>query len=294
MSRFNTPLRYPGGKQKLTPFIVEVMAKNKLLGGEYAEPYAGGAGVGIQLLLSGRASRVHLNDASPAIYAFWSSVLHHSEEFCSRISCASLTMEEWYRQKEILSRADEFDVLDLGFSLFFLNRCNRSGIPTGGVIGGKNQTGRWKMSARFTRNELIRRVEAITAKKHLITIHNLDAEEFILNQVQKLPDNALVYCDPPYYGRSKRLYLNHYKEDDHHRIAETIQAKVKKPWLVSYDNAPAILGYYKDRKSFVYDLNYSAAKAVKGSEAFFFSDSLAMPDSSCVPSIQKALVASRS
>lgn len=169
MSRHKTPLRYPGGKQKLAPFLLEVLAANRLVNGHYAEPYAGGAGVAVELLIAGKVSHIHLNDSSRAIYAFWHSVLNHTQEFSRRIASASLTVAEWRRQKEILSRPSEFDDLDLGFSLFFLNRCNRSGIPSG-VIGGLNQTGKWKMDARFPRNELITRIEAIAAKKKAITL----------------------------------------------------------------------------------------------------------------------------
>jgi DNA adenine methylase len=208
--RNNTPLRYPGGKQKLAPFISEVMIANHLDGGDYAEPYAGGAGVAIELLLSGRSSHIHLNDACVPLYAFWRSVLDKTEEFCRRISRASLTIEEWKRQREVLRSARKVSQLDLGFSFFYLNRCNRSGIVSGGVIGGLKQTGEWKINARFSRKELIRRVELIGSKRSSITVKNMDAERFILEYVPKLPRNTLVYCDPPYFDKADRLYLNHY------------------------------------------------------------------------------------
>lgn len=290
MSRFNAPLRYPGGKQKLTPFILEIMAENELVGGHYAEPYAGGAGVAVELLLSGKVSHVHLNDSCEAIYAFWRSILTKTDEFCGRISGASLTVKEWRRQKEILSRPSEFDQIDLGFSAFYLNRCNRSGILSGGLIGGLKQDGNWKMDARFSRNELIRRIEAIALRKKSITVKNLDAERFISEHIPKLPEKSLVYCDPPYFHKAQRLYLNHYKPADHQHIAQVIQ-KITRPWVVSYDNAPEILEYYSDRRSFLYDLQYNAAKAYKGTEAFFFSDGLMLPLKSSISSISVALQA---
>ena len=40
--------------------------------------------------------------------------------------------------------------LALGFSAFFLNRTNRSGIIEGaGPIGGYTQTGKWKVDAQL-------------------------------------------------------------------------------------------------------------------------------------------------
>ncbi len=290
MTRHNTPLRYPGGKQKLSPFIVEIIQTNDLSGCEYAEPYAGGAGVAIDLLLGGVVSRIHLNDSSRAVYAFWRSILTKTEEFCRRISAASLTIPEWKRQREILSRPKEFDQLDLGFSLFYLNRCNRSGIPTAGVIGGLNQTGKWKIDARFRRNELIRRIELIATKKKLIAVKNLDAEDFIGSYIPTLPEKSLVYCDPPYFHKAERLYANHYNTKDHERLAQVIQNHVKHPWIISYDSTPEIIGFYADRLSFEYELQYSAAKAYKGKEVFIFSDAVQVPKTSAVSYVNKALV----
>ena len=289
MSRYNTPLRYPGGKQKLTPFILEILEANNLVGGEYAEPYAGGAGVAIELLLSGKVARIHLNDASKAVYSFWRAIIDQTAEFTRRVAAAALTIEEWRRQKEILSRPEEFDDLDLGFSLFFLNRCNRSGIPSGGVIGGIEQKGEWKMDARFSRNELIRRIEAIALQGGNICLHNLDAETFIMDHLPALPENSLVYCDPPYFKKANRLYLNHYKPEDHERISIVIQAGLGTHWLVSYDSVPQIHAFYEERRWLHYDLNYHANRARTGTEAFYFSDDLTIPVYSSLPAINRAL-----
>src|SRR4051812_31870653 len=107
--RYGTPLRYPGGKQRLAPFILELMEANDLVGGEYAEPYAGGAGVAMTLLLNGKVSHIHLNDRCKPIYAFWRSILTKTEDFCRRVSDTQLSVREWRRQREILARASEFD-----------------------------------------------------------------------------------------------------------------------------------------------------------------------------------------
>jgi DNA adenine methylase len=290
MMRNNTPLRYPGGKQKLAPFISEIIVENKLEGGHYAEPYAGGAGVAIELLLNGKSSHIHLNDACVPLYAFWRSVISRTDEFCRRIARASLTIVEWRKQREILRNPKGVSQLDLGFSYFFLNRCNRSGIASGGVIGGLAQTGKWKIDARFPRKELIRRVELIGSRRSSITIKNWDAERFILEYLPSLPRKTLVYCDPPYFRKADRLYLNHYKPEDHARIARVIQSKLNKPWIVSYDSAPEIQSLYSKRSHFLYGVQYNAGSAYKGSEVFFFSDVVAVPTESSVNFINCALM----
>jgi DNA adenine methylase len=160
---------------------------------------------------------------------------------------------------------------------------------SGGLIGGLKQTGKWKMNARFGRNELIRRIEAIAQKRRFITLKNWDAEKFISEHIPTLPEKSLVYCDPPYYHKAKRLYLNHYKLEDHASMAQIIQQKIQRPWLVSYDSAPEIFECYSERRSFLYSLQYNAAKAYKGTEVFFVSDILKLPSTSILPSINTAL-----
>jgi DNA adenine methylase len=289
MSKHRTPLRYPGGKQKLSPFILEILQANELLGGQYVEPYAGGAGVAIDLLLGGQVERIHLNDSCKAVYLFWKSVRDNPEQLCRKISRASLNVEEWRRQKVIISQPDTHDETEVGFSLFFLNRVNRSGIVSGGLIGGLDQSGTWKMDARFNRNDLINRVEAIAKHAKSIFLRNWDAERFLLEYVPRIPHRSLIYCDPPYFNKADRLYLNHYNPGDHERIAKIIQGEVKHHWIVSYDGVPEILGLYAKQRSFLYDLQYNAANAYKGTEAFFFSDKLCIPTESRLSFISEAL-----
>jgi DNA adenine methylase len=289
MSKYCTPLRYPGGKQKLTPFIIELLQENGLIGGEYAEPYAGGAGVAIELLVKNHVKKIHLNDSSFPVYAFWNSVLSQPEDLCRMISAASLTVDEWKRRRDIVRAPSGHSELEVGFSTFYLNRCNRSGVLSGGLIGGLSQTGKWKMDARFSRNELIRRIEVIAAKNSLITIKNWDAERFMAEHIPTLPEKSLIYCDPPYFDKASRLYLNSYKEDDHARIAKTIQKKLTRKWVVSYDSAPQILAYYNKSRSFLYDLQYNASRAYKGKEIFVFSDNLILPSKSKLSFIDNAI-----
>lgn len=289
MPRYRTPLRYPGGKQRLAPFVAEVLACNNAVGWNYVEPYAGGAGVAMELLLDRKVGHVYLNDSSRHIYALWKAILSDPDAFCRRISRASLTLDAWRLHREVVRHPEQHDTTDLGFSTFFLNRCNRSGVLTAGVIGGLNQRGRWRIDARFPRNELIKRIEAIAARRRHITLTNLDAERFMAKRVSVLPPETLVYCDPPYFARAKRLYLNTYEPDDHTRLARMIQNTLRRPWLVSYDSHAAIRSLYRKRRQFRYSLHYSAIRAYEGSEVFIFSDSLLMPKTSSLLYVAKAL-----
>lgn len=289
--RYRTPLRYPGGKQRLWPFVAEILQTNALDGGHYVEPYAGGAGVAMELLLRDLVGVVHLNDSSRAVHSFWYAILHHTEQFCERIENTALTIDEWMTQRDILRSPNRFASLDLGFALFYLNRTNRSGIPSGGVIGGLKQTGAWKIGARFPKIELIERIRTIAAEKDRIKLKNWDAERFITEYVSNLPDQTLVYLDPPYYEQGHRLYLSRYTPGDHAHLATVIQNQLLRPWIVSYDGVPPILGLYADRRSFLYDLQYNAQTVRKGKEVFVFADTVELPAQSVVTAINTVIEA---
>lgn len=275
---FGTPLRYPGGKGKLTDFIKLIMIQNNLVSGSYIEPYAGGAGIAINLLLQGYASHIHLNDINRSVYAFWHSVINETDELCDKIHKTEVTMNEWFRQKEIQKKSDSSNLLELGFSTFFLNRTNRSGILAAGVIGGKNQTGKWKLDARFNKEDLISRIENIHLKKDQISIYNLDASALINEVLPTLPEDTLVYLDPPYYVKGQGLYENHYKHDDHVNIADLVNKNITHPWIVSYDHVPEIYNLYADFESIIYGINYSAQNRYEGAEVMFFSNKIVIPD----------------
>lgn len=284
----STPLRYPGGKGKLTDFIKLIFEQNDLLDGHYVEPYAGGAGIALNLLILDYASCIHLNDLNPSVYAFWHSVLNKTDELCKKIHSTKVTVKEWRKQKEIQRDPQNHSFLELGFSTFFLNRTNRSGILTGGIIGGEKQTGAWKIDARYNKTGLCQRIEKIALYRSRIKLYNLDAANLINEVLPHLPTKTLVYLDPPYYEKAERLYVNHYNHADHLQIAKLVKTKIKTPWVVSYDHVPEILAMYRGFPTISYGMNYSAASYYEGSEVMFFSKGLETPDVSNPARLQAA------
>lgn len=273
---FYSPLRYPGGKRKLSNYIKLVFEQNDLVGHQYIEPYAGGAAVALALLFDGYVSHVHINDLSRSVYAFWYGVLYETQSLCTYIQSTAVTMDEWHRQRAIQEYACEAPLLDLGFSTFFMNRTNRSGIITGGVIGGKNQDGPYKLDARYNAEDLIGRIRHVARYRSQISIYDEDAADFLTKSLTGLPGSALVYLDPPYFSKGKDLYENHYDYEDHKRIAKLV-ANINQNWIVTYDNTPEIARYYCDYRHIVYNLNYSAADRYGGAEVMFFCNRLGIP-----------------
>jgi DNA adenine methylase len=273
-----TPLRYPGGKAKLAAYVKSLMKENRMLDGEYVEPYAGGAAIALELLFHEYVSRIHINDISKPVHAFWKSVLDHTDALCKLIIDTPLTVTAWDRQRHIMENPKDAHVLALGFATFFLNRTNRSGILNGGIIGGRDQTGPWKIDARYNAQELVHRIESIASMKGRIRLTRQDALRFLKSGVEKWPEKTLIYLDPPYYVKGRDLYYDFYAPEDHASVADFVRREItKQRWIVSYDNAPAIRELYRGSPHVVYDIGYSARSASQGSEVMFFGDGLKVP-----------------
>lgn len=273
-----TPLRYPGGKGKLAAYIKRLMKVNHLLDGEYVEPYAGGSAIALELLIHEYVSRIHINDVSRPVHAFWKSVLQHTDELSKLVRDTRLTVKTWDRQRKIMDNAKDHDDLDLGFATFFLNRTNRSGILNGGIIGGRDQTGPWKIDARYNAPELVNRIQSIAAMGNRIKLTRQDALKFLTAGAAKWPERTLIYLDPPYFVKGRDLYYDYYEPEDHQHVAAFVQSSItQQRWIVSYDNAPAIRTLYRGCPHIVYDIGYSARSARQGSEVMFFGNGLKVP-----------------
>lgn len=281
MSKFVSPLRYPGGKLKVVDYLKQLLEVNDLCGGTYIEPYAGGASVALSLLYSKHAGRIKINDIDRSIYAFWYCVLNETEALCRMISDTSVTMENWHAQHEVQRKKDTIDLLSLGFSTFFLNRTNRSGILSGGVIGGKDQTGEFKMDARFNKADLIERIERVAGYADLIELTSMDAVVLIKRYKRAPAAKTFCYLDPPYYVKGQDLYLNYYRDEDHQDIAKAIK-KFKGQWIISYDAVDFISELYKDYRQKEYYLSYSAGNPAKGKEIMVYSNGLVIPEAEIV------------
>ena len=277
MKKFYSPLRYPGGKNRLSKFISEICVNNNI-SGHYIEPYAGGASVALHLLMEKKVKEITINDYDKSIYAFWYSVLNNTNKFCKLIKETPITIDEWKLQKEIQRNKETTDLLKLGFSTFFLNRTNISGIINAGPIGGIQQKGKYKIDCRFNKEKLIEKIKLIASFKDKIHLYNLDTIELIKTIRKNLNrKNNIIYFDPPYFLKGPSLYLNHYDIEDHKEVAKEIKKIKRIHWIISYDDTKEIEEIYdwvENKQKF--NLNHSAYKSKIGKEILFFSHKLSV------------------
>ena len=266
-----SPLRYPGGKYKLYKYVSELVKENKCT--TYIEPFCGGAAIALELLFEGIVKDVIINDYDYTIFCFWNSILHETDEFVQLILDTQITMDEWHKQKAVRNELDTHSSLEIGFSTFFLNRTNRSGIiDKAGPIGGLSQQGDYPIDCRFNKVRLISQIQKIAEYKDHIMIYNMEALDFIEDIILK-KRKSFVFFDPPYYTQGKNLYLSFVNKDEHKKLAQNILNLSDYKWITTYDIEEEILKLYHPYvKTYTYRLNYSANKKRKAKEYIFINN----------------------
>lgn len=275
MATTYTPIRYPGGKTKLYPEIRAILEMNDLLGHPYAELFAGGAGLAIKLLLKGDVSSIVINDYDRAVYCMWDAIVNHAEEMCEFIDSAVLDIETWKKVRDMYQNHDGVGDFELGKAAFYLNRTNVSGILSGGVIGGLEQTGNYKMDVRFNRKTLKKKIMDIAARRDDIEVTRLDAEDFIDD---RMGDSELfAYLDPPYVQKGPGLYRSAFDEAKHRSLARKV-GDARSKWVVTYDADKLIDDIYGDYKRGDLEISYTANVKTIGREKIILGPGLKWPE----------------
>lgn len=271
-----SPLRYPRGKYKLYRYISKLVKENGC--STYIEPFCGGAALAFELLFNEVVKRIIINDFDYSIYCFWKSVLDDTDSFLQKISDTNVTIEEWHRQKRIRDHIDDYTQLDIGYSTFFLNRTNRSGIiDKAGPIGGLSQAGNYPIDCRFNKATLANQITRIAQQRDKIALYNLEALDFI-DEVILHTRKSFVFFDPPYYGKGPELYTNFYSHGDHVNLSLAILQKMKnRKWIVTYDNINEIKSMYATVDGIEFRLQYTLQEKKAGSEVMFFSSHTQRP-----------------
>jgi DNA adenine methylase len=268
-----SPLRYPGGKAALAGFFADLVERLALKSPTYVEPYAGGVGAGVALLLEGHVEQLVINDLDPAVYAFWASVVGRNDDLCQLVKDTPLSVSEWQRQKAVYRAKDLEDQLSLGFAFFYLNRTNWSGVLNAGPIGGMSQKGKYKIDARYNRSGLTSRLASLGKKASQILVSSCDGAS-IVDAYAGRPDTFL-YIDPPYVEAGSSLYLNAFTKKDHQSLSAAILRHPKGDWVVTYDDTQEIRKLYAGHSIRDYQLYYSAHKSIRSKELAILSPSVA-------------------
>lgn len=245
-----SPLRYPGGKRRLAPYVAAALVENDLRPGLFVEPYAGGASVALELLHFDLVDRVVLGDRDRLITAFWQTVVNDVNWLCKQVEQIELDLAtwEWMKQAHFRSRRS------LALACLYLNRTSFNGSlhPRAGPIGGKAQAGDYAIGCRFPRERLVKRLRACAEMSDRIEVTPAQDAMQTLRQTRERAhredSTVFFYLDPPFWAKSELLYRQSFTEPDHERLADALHW-VTDPFLLSYDAAPEIAELYRGHRA---------------------------------------------
>jgi DNA adenine methylase len=260
-----SPLRYPGGKRRLVPYVATLLRDNDLEPDLFVEPYAGGASVALELADLGLVKQVALTDLDPWVASFWQTVFDDCDWLCTKIETITIDLASWDRYKRSRTRSRRWQAL----AFLFLNRTSFNGAlhPTVGPIGGRRGRSEYDLSCRFPRARLISRLRAceqLAKDGKIAWVRCQSALEAIRDaraEVKKTGRTMFSYLDPPFWAKSSHLYRYGFAGCQHEELAEALRW-VKEPWLLSYDVAPEVVDLYAkhDVRRATVELLYTATK----------------------------------
>jgi DNA adenine methylase len=232
-----TPLRYPGGKHRVSDMLVENVCTDFE---EYREPFVGGGSVFLKLKQKYPDRKYWINDLYYDLYCFWEVLKDNPAELVALV-------EMWREQfKDLVPQLFEFLVNNrVKFSkaqtaagFFILNRITFSGTS---LSGGYSKRSYYE---RFTESSIDRLVE-VPALLNDVEVTN-EGYEVLMDTPG---DGVFIYLDPPYYTAARSaLYGSNgdlHVGFDHERLLETCK-RCNHKIMITYDDCDYIRDLYKD------------------------------------------------
>jgi DNA adenine methylase len=257
-----SPLRYPGGKSKVIPQIIQYLPSHFT---EYREPFVGGGSLFLYLSQVIPMLRIWINDLNPEVYLFWKYAQSDLPAMIEEIRQIRSSFKDGRSlfQGFTTWQVETESEFDRAVRFFILNRITFSGTVESG--GYSEQS----FHRRFTASSIDRLVELEDILED-VEITNTDYSEALVRE----GEDVFIYLDPPYltatksklYGRKGQLHLAF----DHKRFADLLKNSPHK-WLITYDDCPEIRESFAFANLYSWEMqygmnNYKQAHAEKGRE----------------------------
>jgi DNA adenine methylase len=264
MSILKSPLRYPGGKSRAIPKILEQFPESFL---EFREPFVGGGSVFVAIRQKFPEVRVWINDLNFDLYCFWKIAQFNTRELAGAITKIKNETKDGRELFEEFrsSLNNDLSDFDRAVRFFVLNRISFSGTVDS---GGYSELA---YHARFTHSS-ISRLLSLEPLLQNVKITNLDYR----NVIHESGNNVLIFLDPPYlaatksrlYGKNGDLHLGF----EHAEFANEMK-NCQHNWLITYDDSADIRQNFSYANLYEWELqygmnNYKQNNAAKGKELF--------------------------
>ena len=251
-----SPLRYPGGKTRACKILDQIISEHFNISNfdTLLSPFFGGGS--FEFFFQNKYNhQLCVNDKFTPLSNFWTQVKKDKTTLCAELRKIDVVSKDdfiKYRNSVILEK----DILQQAKQYFILNRCSFSGAT---LSGGFSEEASVK---RFTDNS-IKKIEQLNLDN--MEMYNYDFEYF-LQEYSKA--STLIFLDPPYFLEKKsKLYGKNgdlHENFDHDKLFQIL--KMKKNWILTYNNCEYIKTLYKDFTIFEVDWKYGMNKTKKSSE----------------------------
>ena len=231
-----SPFRYPGGKSWLIPYVRKwVKSLKKPV--RFAEPFAGGANIGLTVALENLAEHVILVELDTDVAAVWQTVLgDEAHALSNKIMHFPMSKQQ---VRSVLKQKGRTQ-LTRAFATLLKNRVRRGGIMTEDASllrVGENGKG---IKSRWYPETLRDRINKISRHRKKLTFLHGDGLEFI--RIAGRTANFAFFIDPPYITAGQRLYKH--SEIEHLRLFETVK-EISGDWLLTYENTKEVRAFAK-------------------------------------------------
>jgi DNA adenine methylase len=251
-------LRYPGGKSRAIPQIIQVLPQSIQ---EFREPMVGGGALYLYMKQSFKSiNKFWINDINLDLTLFW---LYAQTSNSGLIEQIQTYLEKFASGKELFNFFRNSDIhfseLEKAARFFILNRITFSGTTEAGGFSEEA----WQKRMTISSLDRLRQLEQI--------MHNTQVTCSDYNESLVVSGNEVfVFLDPPYYSAKKsKLYgkngCNH-TSFDFELLADNLK-KCKHNWLMTLDDNSYIRGIFGFANIRKWSLQYGMNNVIKHSSS---------------------------
>ncbi len=222
--RIKAPFAWIGGKSKLAKSIIEIMPKHKI----YIEVFGGALNI---FYAKSKIPLEVVNDINGDLINLHKCIKNNPETLSIYLNNLLISRELFSEIK--LKRYKPRNNIERAALYYFLITQSFGATMSSFAMNTK--------SFRKPKN-IYKDFYQYSKRLKLTTIENMSFEKLI-----KTYDNeeALFYCDPPYY-KTEKYYKNITFREKEHKLLKNYLQNIKGKFIVSYNNCSFIRELYKD------------------------------------------------
>ncbi len=249
MKSLKTPLRYPGGKSRAVPKLLQWLPSREIT--EYREPFLGGGSMAIEVTKRLPDVPIWVNDLYEPLVNFWIQLRDNGKELQDTLVDLKKkypnpdTAKELFEDAKEKLHGQESEFIKACY-FYVVNKCSFSGLTECSSFSKQASDSNFSM----------RGIEKLSSYSELIQRWVITCESY--EELRSDDTLTFIYLDPPYqigdalYGKKGDMH----KYFDHNEFADEVDN-----WLcnvmISYNDHPDIVMRYLEWCQYDYAHTYT-------------------------------------